>query len=45
MVPLKTNGDNEYVKYTDIQTYLDLVAEKRLSEFNEQVYIYFLFEL
>ena len=40
VLSLKANvspSDAEYVKFDDIKDYLDLVVEKRLTEFNEQV--------
>lgn len=36
-MPLKPNGENEYVKYADRATFLALVEEKRMEEFNEQI--------
>lgn len=41
VVPLKANGENEHVKYEDVKHFMKLVKEKRMNEFNEQVWLYY----
>lgn len=38
IIPVKPNGENEFVKYEDRLRYLKLVEENRMNEFNEQVF-------
>ena len=38
IISVKINGDNEYVKYEDRMEFLKLVEEKRMNEFNEQIF-------
>ena len=36
-VPLKADGENQYVKFEEIELFMKLAKEKRMKEFDEQV--------
>ena len=36
-MPLKPNGESEYVKFADLDEFMKMAKEKRMNEFNQQV--------